>query len=101
MKTVLTGDLGGTKCRFALLAEDLSVHAARKVDTPEDRATFAKMLDEEFGALLESDLPDGWEPPTAIGIGTAAAASAPEAGAAAGPPLDDAAPSAGLPDFSG
>lgn len=71
MKTVLTGDLGGTKCRFALLAEDLSVHAARKVDTPEDQAMFAKMLDDEFGAVLESDLPDGWEPPTAIGIGTA------------------------------
>jgi glucokinase len=71
MKTVLTGDLGGTKCRFAVLAEDLSVHAARRVPTPVDGPSFLAMLDDEIAALLATELPAGWEPPRAIGIGTA------------------------------
>ena len=71
MKTVLTGDLGGTKCRFAVLAEDLSVHAVRRVPTPRNRELFRRMLDEDVAAVLAADLPDGWEPPAAIGIGAA------------------------------
>lgn len=71
MKTVLTGDLGGTKCRFAVLAEDLSVHAVHQVQTPADGPSFLTMLDAEFGRLLATDLPVGWQSPSAIGIGTA------------------------------
>ena len=33
MRTVLAGDLGGTKCRFALVAADFSVHAVQHVPT--------------------------------------------------------------------
>lgn len=71
MKTVLTGDLGGTKCRFALLAEDLSVHAVRQVPTPTDRAVFLRTLDEELSAIVAAARPAGWEAPAALGIGTA------------------------------
>lgn len=71
MKTVLTGDLGGTKCRFALLAQDLSVHAVRQVPTPTDRAVFLRMLEVELAAIIAADRPVGWEAPAALGIGTA------------------------------
>ena len=71
MKTVLTGDLGGMKCRFAVLAEDLSLHATRQVPTPGDGPSFLAMLKDEFGALLTGELPDGWESPAGIGIGAA------------------------------
>ena len=71
MKTVLAADLGGTKCRFALLAEDLSTLGARDVPTPSDQASFLATLDEEFQALSALERPAGWDAPSAIGIGAA------------------------------
>jgi glucokinase len=71
MKTVLAADLGGTKCRLALLAEDLTVLSAREVPTSLDRAQFLAALESEFRSLLALDLPAGWLAPSAIGIGAA------------------------------
>ena len=71
MKTVLAADFGGTKCRFAVLAEDLSVRNARVVPTTMDRAGFLSMIGEELQSVLASELPRDWESPTALGVGTA------------------------------
>lgn len=71
MKTVLAADLGGTKCRVALLAEDLSTLGAHAVPTPPDRETFLATLEFEFRALLELERPAEWAAPTAIAIGAA------------------------------
>jgi len=71
MKTVLAADLGGTKCRFALLAEDLSTLGAREVPTPGDQESFLATLDAEFQTLSGMERPAGWDAPTAIGIGAA------------------------------
>lgn len=71
MKTVLAADLGGTKCRVALLAEDLSTLGAKVVPTPSDQDTFIALLETEFRGLLELERPADWAAPTAIGIGAA------------------------------
>lgn len=70
MQSVLAADLGGTKCRFALVAEDLSVHGVRQIATPRQRDAFVAAMDDAFAALL-APLPEGVAPPAAIGIGTA------------------------------
>lgn len=70
MRTVLAGDLGGTKCRFALVAADFSVHAVQHVPTVRERATFLGALDQAIAAILAA-LPPGCERPTAAGFGTA------------------------------
>ena len=40
MRTVLAGDIGGTKCRFALVSEDFGVHAVRWVPTVRETGPF-------------------------------------------------------------
>src|SRR5262245_48633661 len=70
MKTVLAGDLGGTKCRFALITDDFQVLNVQRVPTTRDRAEFLHRLDGALATLL-GDLPPGCSPPAAIGLGTA------------------------------
>lgn len=70
MKTVLAGDLGGTKCRFALVDEQLGVHGAQWVATVRERTGFLREMDAAIGRVLGS-LPPGAEPPGAAGFGVA------------------------------
>lgn len=70
MKTVLSADLGGTKCRFALVTEDLAVIGERQIPTPDDRSAFLAELSSNFSALRELAVEHGM-PAQAIGIGTA------------------------------
>jgi len=71
MRTVLAGDLGGTKCRFALITEDYGVHATQRVDTVRDRGPFLERMQAALEAVLEQGRSDGLEPPAAVGIGAA------------------------------
>lgn len=70
MRSVLAGDLGGTKCRFALVGEDFSVHRVQHVATVRDRVTFLAAFDRAITAILD-DVPSGVERPRAAGFGTA------------------------------
>lgn len=70
MRTVLAGDLGGTKCRFALIADDFSVHRVQHVPTVREQQPFLEALGTAIQTIL-GDLPPGCEPPTAAGFGTA------------------------------
>jgi len=70
LRTVLAGDLGGTKCRFALVADDFSVHRVQHVPTVRERQPFLDALGTAIQTIL-ADLPAGCEPPTAAGFGTA------------------------------
>ena len=54
MRSVLAGDLGGTKCRFALVTEDFAVHGAQRVDTVRDRGPFLANMRDAIGAALEA-----------------------------------------------
>ena len=71
MRTVLAGDLGGTKCRFALISEDYGVHAARRVDTVRDRGPFLEQMQAAIQAVLAEGRELGLEAPSAIGVGAA------------------------------
>ena len=46
MRSVLAADLGGTKCRFALVTEDLRVLSVRKVETTMERPTFLARMEQ-------------------------------------------------------
>ena len=70
MKNVLAGDLGGTKCRFALVSADFGVHAVEHVPTVRERGPFMAAMDAAVRAIL-AHLPPGCEAPTAAGFGTA------------------------------
>lgn len=70
MRTVLAGDLGGTKCRIALVAEDFTVHGVQQFATVRQREPFLRALVDAIAAAKQH-LPAGWLPPTGIGIGTA------------------------------
>jgi glucokinase len=70
VKTVLAGDLGGTKCRFALVGEDFGVHRAQQVATVRERTAFLAEFDRAIAAVL-AELPPGAAPPAAAGFGTA------------------------------
>ena len=70
MRTVLAGDLGGTKCRFALVSEDFGVHGVTKIETVRDQAAFLAALDRGIDATLAAR-PDGLEPPRAAAFGVA------------------------------
>jgi len=69
-RTVLAGDLGGTKCRFALVGEDFTVHAVQHVPTVRERAPFLAAFDRAITAVLAA-VPAGHERPRAAGFGTA------------------------------
>lgn len=70
MQTVLAGDLGGTKCRFALVGADFGVQRVQHVPTVREREPFLRALENALRTIL-SDLPPGWQPPMAAGFGTA------------------------------
>lgn len=70
MRTVLAGDLGGTKCRFALVGEDFAVHRVQHVPTVREREPFLRSLEQALATIV-ADLPAGCEPPLACGFGTA------------------------------
>jgi len=74
MKTVLAGDLGGTKCRFALVTAGLEVLHVQRFATPHLRADFLQQTERALAAIAAasaaSPRPD-LEPPAAIGVGTA------------------------------
>src|SRR5262245_15861922 len=90
MKTVLAGDLGGTKCRFALVAEDFRVHGVERVRTTPDRAAFLAELQQKLAAILAAR-PRELQPPAAIGMGTAGVIAADGGRIVRAPnlPLDD------------
>jgi glucokinase len=70
MDTVLAGDLGGTKCRFALIAADFSVHGVQRFDTVADQEQFLAECDRALAAVL-ARRPAALRAPAALGIGTA------------------------------
>lgn len=70
MRSVLAADLGGTKCRFALVSEDLRVLGVRKVDTVMERGAFLAAMEANLRAVAAERHP-GVDPPCALGIGTA------------------------------
>lgn len=70
MRTVLAGDLGGTKCRFALVAEDFARHESPPVATVRERSAFLAAFDAAIAELLRT-APKGWQAPLAAGFGTA------------------------------
>ena len=71
MRSVLAGDLGGTKCRFALVTEDFAVHGAQRVDTVRDRGPFLANMRQAIGETLEAGRALGIDPPSAVGVGAA------------------------------
>ena len=75
MKCVLAADLGGTKCRVALVTEDRRVLNAQRIPTSRDRSVFLPALEGAIAAA-QKDMPSGVEAPSAIGIGTAGVISA-------------------------
>lgn len=70
MRSVLSADLGGTKCRIALVTEDFAVHQVQRVATVHDRAQFLQLFEAAAARVLEQR-PAGVEPPAALGIGLA------------------------------
>lgn len=70
MRTVLAGDLGGTKCRFALVGEDFAVHAVQHVPTRRERGPFLEAMAQALVAI-RAQLPAGCEAPSAAGFGAA------------------------------
>jgi glucokinase len=74
MKTVLAGDLGGTKCRFALVTAEYEVLHVQRFATPRDRSEFLRQSEAALAAILAAPgegLDGGLERPAAIGVGTA------------------------------
>ncbi len=70
MRSVLAADLGGTKCRFALVTEDLRVLSVCRVDTIKERGAFLATMEHGLLQVLE-ERHAGVDPPCALGIGTA------------------------------
>lgn len=70
MRAVLAGDLGGTKCRFALVGADFAVHRVQQVKTVRERTAFLADFDRAIAEVLR-ELPPGLERPLAAGFGTA------------------------------
>lgn len=71
MKTVLAGDLGGTKCRFALITPDYGVHATQRIDTVREQGPFLERMADALQAVLAAGAAAGLEPPAAVGVGAA------------------------------
>jgi glucokinase len=90
MKSVLAADLGGTKCRVALVTEDNQVLGAQRLPTSRDRSVFLPALEQAFANAL-AERPAAVEPPQGIGIGTAGVITADGRGVERAPnlPLDN------------
>lgn len=67
---MLAADLGGTKCRFALVGADFSVQNVHEVRTARGQERFLAEMHAAFAAILAA-LPADCAPPFAAGIGTA------------------------------
>jgi glucokinase len=70
MRSVLAADLGGTKCRFALVTEDLRLLGVRRIPTVKERGPFLAAMERELRAVAAERHP-GVDPPSSLGIGTA------------------------------
>lgn len=71
MRTVLAGDLGGTKCRFALVSEDYGVHCVQRIDTVRDQPAFLERMAGAVEAVLAQGREQGLATPAAVGFGAA------------------------------
>ena len=71
MRTVLAGDLGGTKCRFALVSEDYGVHCVERIDTVRDQPAFLERMGDAIDACLRRGREAGLSTPSAVGFGAA------------------------------
>ncbi|MGC6486726.1 MAG: ROK family protein [Planctomycetota bacterium] len=71
MRTVLAADLGGTKCRFALISEDHGVHCARRIETIRERAPFLERMAAAIDAVIADGARLGLQAPLAVGVGAA------------------------------
>ena len=76
MRTVLAGDIGGTKCRFALVSADFGVHFVERIDTVREHSAFVSGMTTALRSVMsryqELAAKDGiLEPPIALGLGTA------------------------------
>ena len=77
MRTVLAGDIGGTKCRFALVSSDFGVHRVQLVPTVRETGPFIDGLTQAVRRVLDQREalapPSGIEldAPIALGFGTA------------------------------
>lgn len=71
MRTVLAGDLGGTKCRFALISADFGVHCVQRVETVRERRAFLDALVAALTKITRDAAGLGLEAPTAAAFGTA------------------------------
>jgi len=70
LRTVLAADLGGTKCRFALVSADFGVHCVERVATVRDREPFLQQMAAAIGRVL-ARAGGELDAPTAAGLGTA------------------------------
>ncbi|HEB51988.1 MAG TPA: ROK family protein [bacterium] len=85
MRTVLAGDLGGTKCRFALVTADYGVHCVERIETVREREPFLQRMAEAVGRVLARAREcDDLDEPCAFGIGAAGVVD--KAGAELGDP---------------
>ncbi|MFK7741361.1 MAG: ROK family protein [Planctomycetota bacterium] len=72
MRTVLAGDLGGTKCRFALVDERFGVHCVQRIDTIRERGAFLDGARAAIAAVLEAGAKQSQlAAPTGFGVGAA------------------------------
>ena len=71
MRTVLAADLGGTKCRFALVSEDHGVHCAQRIETIRVREPFLERMGAALDEVIAQGLREGLEAPRAMGVGAA------------------------------
>jgi len=74
---ILAGDLGGTKCRFALIDDEFGVHCVEHFETVRDRSAFLATFDRTIERVLD-DVPAGLERPSVASFGIAGVI--PEAG---------------------
>jgi glucokinase len=70
LRTVLAADLGGTKCRFAIVSADFGVHCVERVATVREREPFLQNMAAAFEGLLARTGGE-LDAPTAAGLGTA------------------------------
>lgn len=71
MRTVLAADLGGTKCRFALVSEDHGVHCAQRIETVRERQPFLERMRAAIDEVLRQGAAQGLAAPLAVGVGAA------------------------------
>lgn len=76
MRTVLAGDIGGTKCRFALVSADFGVHCVQRVATVREQKAFVAGMSEAVHRILTEcqqlqHAGQELDAPVALGFGSA------------------------------